>query len=295
MLRPRLDGLLGNEDLATRDDDWIKKDLDAVFKNIKPTQFLPALALAYNSAPQTVQHRLSEVIPSWLTEHDYHTTLVQIIQKNQIGMAERAQIKTWLEATGQDLSTIEARIKAQTPFYRAYVYEDEFGSQGMILILWHTNTRQTKLQGLSFLIDYNPPWEGAIKDGWKLPIGSFRDVKTKVLDFWRQKSGEELQSISGEEAKIKLFTCLNKNLSESIKLPKDLIAISDVFWKYVPCLPDTEKAPSFTPQDFEFLSKHGESPEKINHFERNVGRRVRMDDGKELIVMGADDERNFWT
>jgi hypothetical protein len=47
-------------------------------------------------------------------------------------------------------------------------------------------------------------------------------------------------------------------------------------------------------EDFDFLAHHGERPEEIMHFERTVGRRVRLDDGEEILVIGTDWENEDW-
>ena len=45
--------------------------------------------------------------------------------------------------------------------------------------------------------------------------------------------------------------------------------------------------PSITIEDVDDLCHHRERPEDIRRFEQTVGRRVRMDDGKELLIMGS--------
>ena len=54
-------------------------------------------------------------------------------------------------------------------------------------------------------------------------------------------------------------------------------------------LPDEPDTPAFTVDDFNFLARNGKLPEKIIQFEQTVGRRVRMEDGKEILVMGGPD------
>jgi hypothetical protein len=42
-------------------------------------------------------------------------------------------------------------------------------------------------------------------------------------------------------------------------------------------------------EDFDSLATHGRRPEEIMHYEQTVGRRVRLDDGDELLVLADPD------
>jgi hypothetical protein len=59
-----------------------------------------------------------------------------------------------------------------------------------------------------------------------------------------------------------------------------------LFLECVLSLADTPETPSFTAQDFDKLCRTGESPEAISHFEQTVGRRVRTEDGQEIVILG---------
>jgi hypothetical protein len=65
-----------------------------------------------------------------------------------------------------------------------------------------------------------------------------------------------------------------------------LIAAREHLIRQVLSLPDGPNTPSFTTKDIDFLCRNGQRPEDIMRYERTVGRRVRMSDGKELLVMG---------
>jgi hypothetical protein len=56
-------------------------------------------------------------------------------------------------------------------------------------------------------------------------------------------------------------------------------------------MPDT---PSFTDEDFAELSRTGKSVESIRRFEQTVGRRVRLGDGEEAIVVGSPFDEDEW-
>jgi hypothetical protein len=49
-------------------------------------------------------------------------------------------------------------------------------------------------------------------------------------------------------------------------------------------LPDAPDTPAFSTDDFHALSEAGQSAETLSRFEQTVGRRVLMEDGKELFI-----------
>ena len=72
----------------------------------------------------------------------------------------------------------------------------------------------------------------------------------------------------------------------------DLIRQRNLFLESVLRLPNTSDTPPFTPDDFDELSS--EYRESISHFEQTVGRRVRLNDGQELLVMGNPFDEDDW-
>jgi hypothetical protein len=104
----------------------------------------------------------------------------------------------------------------------------------------------------------------------------------------------ELEPVSAERAKTVIMTALNCSRAAKLRLPRDLIAARDEFIRYVLSLPDGPDTPAFVADDFDFLARTGKRPEEVMHFEQTVGRRVRMEDGKELLVMGGPDWDEEW-
>lgn len=64
------------------------------------------------------------------------------------------------------------------------------------------------------------------------------------------------------------------------------MAIRDLFAMHLLALPDAPDTPAFTLDDFDQLAQVGQSAEAITHMEQTVGRRVRLEDGQEILVMG---------
>ena len=109
------------------------------------------------------------------------------------------------------------------------------------------------------------------------------------------RGGMKLETISAERAKTVVLTALNCNRAADLRLPRDLIAARKFFVRYVLPLPDAPDTPAFTRirirslDDFDYLARHGQRPEEVVDFEQTVGRRVRMEDGEETLVMGEPD------
>ncbi|GEM_PF-661336 len=289
MLRPRLDGLFGNEDFGSRDNNWIKGDLDAVFKGLEPANFLPVLLKAYHTATPLIQTRLNNAIPEWLTDHAYTDTLLQMIEQQKIDSTDQKQAAVWLESIGMDVSQLQKQVQNEASFHKAYTYQDD--SQGILVISCYPDARMYKVQIMSFLFDFNPPWEGSIKDFFYRAPSPPNVVLKDLLDYWKRRR-ESLTEITAEEAKLKLLNHLAANLHEGIRLHRDLITARNIFLKYLSTLPDTPKTPSFTEDDFVKLCHLKKTTESIMKFEKNVGRRVRVDDGKEILVMGNPFEKD---
>ncbi len=290
LLRPRLDELLSNEALVKKDAQALKEDMNAVFKEVEASEFLPVLLKAYPDAPAPVQARLDAVLPEWLAEHKYIDPLLELVKQHRIDYEDQQRALAWLEAAGADLSGLQER-QAQTSFYQAHTYADN--SQSFIIVFWYTDGRRRRVQGMNFLVDFNPPWEGAVKDIAVFPRCPPERAIQEYLDFWAQ-SGMPPTPLGAAEAKREILKSLEANRREEIRLPRDLIRARDLFLEHVLSLPDTPETPPFTAEDFDQLARTGESPESIRHFEQTVGRRIRLEDGKEVIVMGDPFDEDEW-
>jgi hypothetical protein len=282
LLRPRLDKLLGDESWTQKDAQAIKTDLDVVFEGLQAPKFLPVLLKVYHSASAQVQASLDKVMPEWLNERRCTAPLLTLLKQHKIAHTEQKHARAWLKAAGVNPSALP-QTQAQALFYQAHIHTGD--SQGLIIILWYTNNRRYKVQGMSFLIDFNPPWEGAVKDIIFFPARSAKRALKQYVDSWTQQ-GMPLQSLDATEAKREILKHLEANRREGIRLPRDLILARNSFLERVLGLADKPETPPFTAEDFDELGRTGEFPEAISHFEQTVGRRVRTEDGQEIIVMG---------
>ena len=107
----------------------------------------------------------------------------------------------WLEDAGADPNAL-ATLTHQDLFFQAYSAGDE--SQASVLLFWYTDNRRGRVQGFSFLIDYNPPWEGAVKDIIPYPKRSPEVAIAEFVERWKfgMRSPEP---IGPEEAKQEIL------------------------------------------------------------------------------------------
>ena len=71
-------------------------------------------------------------------------------------------------------------------------------------------------------------------------------------------------------------------------------ALRDVLVRHLFTLPDGPETPPFTIEDFDELAREGKSAESLMMYEQTVGRRVRMEDGKEIVVKQLDPDDDFY-
>lgn len=290
LLRPRLDTLLGDETLAHKDDWEVTRALEDVCASLKPEDFLPVLLRACQAAPAPVQERLNDVVPRWLEERSAVEALHTLAQRPSLNPQSQSYTLAWLEAAGIDTAAVQ-EMRQQTPLYGAYRYSDH--SQGIILMLWYTDGRQNRVQGMGFLLDFNPPWEGAVKDIMLCSSSDPERALRRYVHFWADK-GTPLHRVSDAEAKQEVLEHLAINRQEGIRLPRDLVVNRRLFLDHVLTLPDTPETPPFTAEDFDALSRTGETAESIRNFEQRVGRRVRIKDGQEALILGAPFDHDFF-
>jgi hypothetical protein len=285
MLRPRLDGLFGNAVWTERSQQQSFADLDVVTRGIKPEDYLPVLLAAVDSLDGPSRGQIERVVQDWLTARDAINALAQLVERGELSAGTTNVAQQWLRLSGR---SAQMAIEVRDPgFCDAYFGQDNFGSQGELIILWYANRSRTRVKGLAFLLDYNPPWEGAVKDVAVLPQRSVSDALAEFVKPLHE-SIPRLRSVDAIEAKSLLIEHLENNRSEQIRLHSDLIAVRDEVVKHLLSLPDGPDTPEFDAADFDALCQiQGKTPEAIMHFERTVARRVRMEDGKEVFVDAA--------
>jgi len=286
-LRPRLDQLLRSERFSTLDQRQIVAELDALTKGINPATFLPTLIAALSDAPAEAQARLNELLPKWLQERGDLAPLRDLIARHALDDEKRQHAVAWLANAGDDTGEIVAEIEAWDPFYGAYYAGNP--SQASLMFFWYTSRRQHRVHGLSLLLDFEPPWDGAVKDAMRYPQRAPEAALVGFVHFWRQR-GEPAEQLPATEAKRRALDALAHNRTSNIRLHPDLVAARDLFVGNLLALPDGPDTPRFTAADFDFLASHGEHPEALRRQEQLFGYRARTSDGKEIrIIRGPED------
>jgi hypothetical protein len=293
-LRPRLDRLWAEGALLHKDDGAVEGDLDVLARDVAPDFLVETMLRAYTDASVPVRARLNDVLPGWLSRHDHLSLLKEMVVEHALAQDLRSTAVAWMEAAGLDTRSLD---RVPSPFLRAYYYDDTATlgekSQAYVAVFWYAGPRKNRAQGLSFLLDYNPPWDGSVKDVLLTPRRHPERLIRDFLDVW-VRGGMEPEIVSAERAKTVIVTALNCNRAARLRLPRDLIAAREEFVRYVLSLPDGPDTPAFVTGDFNFLARNGKLPEKIVQFEQTVGRRVRTEDGKEILVMGGPDWDEEW-
>jgi len=295
MLRPRLEKLWADNALLHKDEAAIAGDLNVLTKDISPELFVKTLLRSYRAASETVQSHLEDILPRWLSQSGYMDTLEELAASHALGADFQPLAITWLEATGIDPADIK---KQPSLFLNAYYYDDEAvlgdKSQAYVVVTWYTDSRKRRAQGLGFLLDYNPPWDGSVKDVNITPKWAPDRLQREFIAHWNQRD-MELKSISPERAKTVILTALACNREFEVRLSRDTAKEKDTFEKHILSLPNGPDTPAFTMKDFDFLALQGKPAEEIMEFEQTVGRRIRLEDGEEIVLIGApwDDEDEF--
>jgi hypothetical protein len=287
-LRPRLDQWLRGEALPHDDQDALYEGLDALTAGIKPAIFLPTIIAAANAAPEDAQATLDELLPSWLSERDYLATLRDLVARQSLSDEQQQRALAWLAAAGADTGDLTAELAAWAPFYDAYYAGTP--SQATLMIFWYTSHRKHRIQGMNVLLDFEPPWDGAVKDAMRYPQRTPEAAIEEFVDFWGDR-GMAPTRLSAVEAKIQMLDALIQNRESNIRLHPDLVAAREQFIRYILSLPDGPDTPQFTAADFDFLAHHGENPEALRRQEQMFGYRARLPDGQEVhILRGPDDD-----
>ncbi len=285
VLRIRLDGLWQNPALPHQEHGQLEADIDAVTRSIKADALVPVMLRAYQDAPAEVHARLDQVIPGWLQARGHLPTLEKLTVNQALDNSLQPTALAWLAAAGRD---VREQLAAQPdPFYGAYDLDN--GYQAAVILIWYSDPKRTRARGMNFLIDHHPPWDGAIKDIIYFPQRPPKDLVKRYVEIWEER-GQPLTPISAVEAKQKILHALDCNGKSDIRLPRDLIAVREEFIRRVLSLPNGPDTPPITAEDFEFLCQHGQQSEEIVHLEQTMGRRTRLDDGTEVLVMGDLDD-----
>jgi len=287
VLRIRLDGLWQNPALPHQEQSQLEADLDAVTRGIKADALVPVMLRAYLNAPAEARARLDQVVPGWLLARAHLPMLEKLTVNQALDSSLQPTALAWLAAAGRN---VREQLAQPDLFYEAYDLDN--GYQAAVVLIWYSDPKRTRARGMNFLIDYHPPWDGALKDIIYFPQRPPKDLVKRYVEIWEER-GQPMTPLSAVEAKQKILRALDCSRKSEMRLPRDLIAVREEFVRHMLSLPDGPDTPPITAQDVEFLCQHGQRPEEIVHLEQTVGRRTRMADGTEVLVMGDLDDDDW--
>lgn len=283
VLRPRLDNLFAQDGWVEQEAAQIGADLEEVTDGIAPEQSLPVLLKAVNDAPEQVQLALQTLIPTWLHDHDLIDPFTTLVQQDLFADQEYETAVAWLTDAG--VAQTSLRIAHDPAFYRAYLGGDDMQSQGVFIFMWYSNRQQTRVRGFNVLIDYNPPWNGAAKEILYHPQRSPQEALVEFVDVWRNQfvplAMEELDAVAAKRHFLQLLVANREN---GIRLERDFSDARELLVEHLFPLPDASDTPLMTIEDFDELCQTGKTAESVRAFEKNIGRRIRLEDGSQLLV-----------
>ena len=279
LLRSRLETAWLAAASAQQTPEQLEETLRAASYGLGPELVTSVVLPVYASARPEVQAKLESFLPGWLARSDGLKALELLMAKDRLAVALQSIALRWLAASGRDVTALAP--SAESTFHSAYALEEEW--QAAVIVLWYSNPQRNRARGLQFLIDHNPPWDGAIKDVMLFPNKPPEQLIERYVDMWRER-GQAMTPIDAAALKRRLVIALKQNEAAKIRLPADLIRLREQFFAHVLSLPDGPDSPAFSPDDFHRLSETGQSAETLSHFEQTVARRIRLEDGREVFI-----------
>lgn len=260
--------------------------LDRLTDGLKPASFLPLLVGAFAAAPDSQRALLDHAVAAWLRERGLLAALRDLEVRHLANDGEREIARAWLAAGGVTALHIQEMTPADL-MIAAYEISDE--AQASVTLFYYADGRRRRVRITSFLIDFQPPWEGALKD---LAYHSFPDVeraRDEYFAIWRANQQEQ-RPIAVTNATRRIWTALRQSQTERIRLPADFVAVMGEVVPFLLALPVDSEAPALTPDEIKALALSGRSPEDLTRDERLFGYQKRLPDGSILRVFRAPDD-----
>lgn len=284
-LRPRLAQLFVSAPEAPA----LRAELDRLTDGLKPASYLPVLVSAYTDTPQADRAQLAEPLGVWLRAGGRLAALREVAARQAFEAPAHEYVSAWLEAGG--LAPVAApALAAADLFIEAYEVGD--ASQASVTLFWYEDPRRRRVIAASFLIDYEPPWEGSLKD---LAYLSFRDIGRAHEEYfasWRT-AGLHQRPIGLTDAMGQVWATLRQSQAQGIRLPADFIK---VMFDVVPMLlglPSDPDSPALSIEELMELATKGRSPEDLRRDEQLLGFQKRMPDGSILRILRPLDDDDW--
>ncbi len=148
------------------------------------------------------------------------------------------------------------------------------------------------MRAAAFLIDFEPPWEGALKD---IAHRSFRSIDHAHAGFFSVWQEEHLpqRSIDKAGATQRVWAAIRQSQAQGIRLPADFIPLMAQIMPLLLALAAASDIAALSAAEIESLATSGRSPKSLRQEERILGHQKRMPDGSILRIMLPPDDDDY--
>ncbi|PDW04004.1 hypothetical protein [Candidatus Viridilinea mediisalina] len=282
-LSPRLKQLTADQALALPS---LETELSRLTNGLKPASFLPILVNTLVLLPDQQQERINPSIGQWLQAQGLIDALAQLEANQNFTGTSRNLVRHWLEAAGTTLAPIE-EVTPDDLFIAAYTVGNE--SQSSLALFWYKDERRRQVQSLMFLIDHEPPWEGALKD---IAYKPFRNADIAMEEYFKvwEDAPDPPEELDRVDAMQQFWASLRQNQAQGIRLPVDFIAVLPQTLVALYTLSDHPEVSPLSQEELLALAQEGQSPERIRKEEQLHGYQMRRPDGSVMRIMRPPDE-----
>lgn len=281
-LGPRLARLLAE----VADAPALSAQLDRLTEGLKPGSFLPIVVGVFAGAPANQREPLDAALVAWLQERDLLDQLRTLEARQSFHEPAQSLARAWLEAGGVTVAPLPA-FDPTDLFIAAYELGEP--SQDTPTLFWYEDARRRRVRSASFLVDFEPPWEGALKD---LAYATYRnpgEATDAFFGLWRRQ-GIKPRALDAPTAAQRVWTALRQSQAQGLRLPADFIAVAREVLPFLLALPVGPDVVPLSLAELEAMASSGRTPESIRIEERRLGFQTRMPDGSILRVMGPPDD-----
>jgi len=276
-------GLRATQLCASSFDDptTILGELDQLTDGLKPSSFLPILLGAFASLSEAQRTALNGPISEWLQQHGHVELLRSLEDRHIFKEPTRSVVRALLAMCGIDLAPVVVANPADL-FLAAF----ELGgtSQDSPTIFWYEDERHRRVCRASFLVDFEPPWEGALKD---IAFTYHRNLNEAIENYrmvW-QFSGFEPRPINAATAAQRVWKAFRQNQAQGIRLPADFIMVQSKVMPFVTALQVNDETVPLEAAEIDAMVNTGRSPESIRREEDLLGYQTRMPDGRVIRII----------
>lgn len=280
-LGPRLTQLFAHGDPTA-----MGGELDRLTDGLKPSSFLPLVVGALASTPDPQREQLIAPVSAWLKQRELQEPLSSLQARYAFQGPADGVARALLAATGIAVAPEEEADPVEL-FIAAYELGEP--SQDAPTLFWYEDARRRRVLMASLLVDFEPPWEGALKD---LAFSTYRDhnrALDEYLRLWRGR-GMEPRALDAATAAQRVWRALRQNQAQQIRLPSDFVAVMPRLLPFLLALPVASDATPLSADELAALATTGRNPEQIRREERLFGYQTRMEDGSVVRLMRPLDD-----